>query len=180
MVNPVIAIPVLVLIASLAGAIILRRRYSVTSQLGRVIYQDADANARTLTDWHDRIKGKPDFMVAAGIWPFREYRPVEYKSLAMSGPNPAPRHEPRIGDVMQVAVYGHLVEAEFGKYPRYGYVVYRGSEPMRIKLGPAARNLTAKVAALHRNGQAYPIALPVDGRCNGCPLLAACRLHAKA
>jgi CRISPR-associated exonuclease Cas4 len=69
-----------------------------------------------LHDPRHNLQGKPDMVYANG----RRLIPVELKSGRIGD-----RKEPRTGDMMQLAVYFLLAEAEWGNRPKKGYLIYR-------------------------------------------------------
>jgi CRISPR-associated exonuclease Cas4 len=77
----------------------------------QLIYEDA----HLLYDEHYKLKGKPDMVYRKG----RKLIPVELKSGRI-GKNA----EPRFGDLMQLAAYFILVEAEWGIKPVQGRLIY--------------------------------------------------------
>jgi CRISPR-associated exonuclease Cas4 len=67
-----------------------------------------------LTDDKYRLQGKPDMIYRRG----NTYLPIELKSGSAE-------KEPRDSDILQLAVYFRLVEAEYGVRPRRGRLIYR-------------------------------------------------------
>jgi len=158
---------------AVAAYFVVRRTGHPIQRLGSVVYVD-DGRAATLYHAGADVDGRPDFVVWAGPWLWKEHRPVEYKTSRL------PR-TPYAGHVLQLAGYGLLIEAETGKYPRVGYLVYDhdgAPKAVKVRLGPRARALTLKVVATIREGR-YPEVLPVDGRCRGCRQAANCPILAR-
>ena len=164
---------VVVLALAVVGHRVLRRRFGTPiERLGRVVYAGDDPSYRLLRNVSVGLRGRPDFVVKrgphGGIW-WSAYRPVEYKTAA----RPA---APRARDVAQLAAYGLLLQAEFGSYPRTGYLVYADGKPMKVRLGPAAEREVRRIVTTLRSPARYPAKLPMDSRCRGCIVRTRCPL----
>ncbi len=112
----------LLIILLLVGAVLLlwlggRQRKESGLPTGRIIYADPALWGETEAPLYDSstgLTGRPDYLVRQG----EETLPVEVKSRY------APA-EPYAGHVLQLAAYCRLVEAQTGRRPPYGILVYR-------------------------------------------------------
>jgi CRISPR/Cas system-associated exonuclease Cas4 (RecB family) len=165
----------LVMAGAVAAYWVLQRRVATFAErLGRVVYAGDDASFRMLRNDSVGLRGRPDFVVKrgphGGIW-WSAYRPVEYKTAARPD-------APRARDVAQLAAYGLLVQAEFGTYPRTGFIQYADGAPFRIRLGAPAERQIRRILATMRTPDRYPARVPVDPRCSRCLARDRCPIYA--
>jgi CRISPR/Cas system-associated exonuclease Cas4 (RecB family) len=130
---------------------------------GRLIYRD-NGKAKLLVSKRDQMGGKPDAITKTGFWFFKDYRPVEYKSMVR-----ATKARPK--DVIQLMAQGLLIEAQYGKYPKVGYLEY-ASGTIPIRMGNRSRRWIRAFLKQLRSGS-HPVVMPGD-RCQVCPLRGRC------
>jgi CRISPR-associated exonuclease Cas4 len=129
----------------------------------QLVYSDSHSPGRLLTDHRHQLQGKPDMIYAKG----RRMCPVELKSGKIGE-----AEQPRDGDLMQLAVYFLLIEAEFGIRARNGRIIYKDSmfivsnnKALRQQL---LRTLSAMRQMLDEPGQAVE-AEQSFVKCRHCP-----------
>ncbi len=164
-------IPVLAIVFVLVALFLLwqawRRQKSSGLPSGRIIYSDTHAWGPVEAPLYDDelfLTGKPDYLMNGkdGIIP------VEVKSSRLSG-------TPYDSHIFQLAAYCRLVEANFGKRPRYGILNYP-NQTFAVDYTPALEaSLKALLEELRNDGRlaASPrkeIARSHDSpeRCRGC------------
>lgn len=130
---------------------------------GRLVYTD-NGRAKNIVSRKDGLGGKPDAVVKVGFWFWADWRPVEYKSMVRAG-------APRPKDVIQIMAQGLLVEAEYGRYPKYGYLEYASGVHV-VRLGGRSRRWIRKFLKHLRRGS-HPQVKRGD-RCDVCPLRTRC------
>ena len=111
----------LALVLALSGLALLVWSYRVRIKAGlpagQVIYADTGAwqrCERPLFSPRYYLSGKPDYLVKER----GQIVPVEVKPKRTA-------RRPYDGDILQLAAYCLLVEEEYGRRPRYGYLKYR-------------------------------------------------------
>ena len=128
---------------------------------GRVISIDIERLDRVTLPLHDpstNLVGKPDYLVRDG----EGIIPVEVKS-GKSGTAPYPSH------TLQLAAYCRLVEASYGKRPRYGIVKY-ADRALAVEYSESLQNrLLALIAEMRQlEGRAPDRTHQSPGRCRAC------------
>lgn len=177
-------LPVILAIAGIVAGLLALRFVkksfdSPINRLGRIVYRDDMSDAPLMRNKVQMVAGRPDFVIASkGISTFSEFRPVEVKTSRIPS-------KPHASHVMQLASQGLLVEGEFGRYPRWGYVHYeeqdtRRIETFKVRLGPRARKMILELNGRLRTGNCHPRQIEVDNRCNGCMHRASCPILAAA
>ncbi|MBI5876727.1 MAG: Dna2/Cas4 domain-containing protein [Chloroflexi bacterium] len=135
---------------------------------GEVVYVDTrawDRTERPLFSRAHRLTGKPDYLVREG----RSIIPVEVKSRA------APE-APYRSHILQLAVYGLLVEEALGAPAPYGLIHYR-DRTFRVPLTAQLRaELLATVDAMRRDLRARNVRRSHERpeRCARCGFRDAC------
>lgn len=132
-----------------------------------IVAQDTAARepGRTLVDRTHGLTGRPDYLLRT-----REgLIPVEVKPTRRAA-------QPYESDLLQLAAYCLLVEAETGRVPPYGLLVYADHQ-WRIPFTPARRQqLITTLAAMRADLAAADVARSHQSpaRCRGCGLRQAC------
>ena len=113
-------------------------------------------------DW--KLAGRPDFIVRHG----RSLIPVEVKT----GHTPAQPYE---AHTLQLAAYMRLIEAQDGRKPAHGFIVYpqasfriRNSHRLELELTKTISRMRASAASLPQRSHASP------ERCRACGYLSVC------
>jgi len=142
------------LLLALGGLFVLvcsrRQRAAAGMPAGQVVYADTGAWQRCeqpLFSPRYRLSGKPDYLVEER----GRIVPVEVKP----GRGAA---EPYEGDVLQLAAYCLLVEEEYGRRPRYGYLKYRQVVFRVDYTGDLRRRLLSRLDGMRRGFRAPDIA----------------------
>ncbi len=156
----------LALVLALIGLALLvwsqRERLAAGLPQGRLVYADTGAWQRCMSPLFSsryQLTGKPDYLVEER----GRIVPVEVKP-GRTAP------EPYEGDVLQLASYCLLVEEQYGRRPRYGYLKY-SQGVFRIDFtNGLRRHLLARLDAMRRDLEAGDV-LPSHAepqRCLGC------------
>jgi CRISPR/Cas system-associated exonuclease Cas4 (RecB family) len=135
--------------------------------LGLLVYKD-DGQAENLFSETGKVYGKPDMVVKPFL---RRHRPVEVKSHELRG------DKPRTSHVVQLMAQGLVVEATWGRYPTMGYLLYKGRDPIPVKLGRGARRRVLALRAAMRSERPFPTQVELNMRCQACPVRGDCRLQ---
>jgi len=129
---------------------------------GEVVYADTGAwqrCERPLYSQEHRLSGKPDYLVRER----RQIVPVEVKPGRRAD-------EPYEGDILQLAAYCLLVDEEFGRRPRYGYLKYQ-QQVFRIDYSHALeQELLRRLKAMREDAAADEVGVShrEPGRCLAC------------
>lgn len=108
------------------------------------------------------IQGKPDMIFET--WVLRKYIPLEIKSGKLKDEIP---HQ---GDLYQLVIYFLLVEAEYGKRPPYGKLVY-ANKTFKIRNTAKLRKTVLKTVQEMRamlENECMPQASPDYMKCKHC------------
>jgi CRISPR-associated exonuclease Cas4 len=158
-----LAAGLLLAVALLILAAALRRASGLPP--GTVAYDDAGASGKVIRAARYGLAGKPDYLLRQGddVIPF-ELKPKRTASL------------PYRSDVLQVAAYGLLVEARFGKWPSHGVVGYRSANHEVAFTGELRSELLAVMAAMRADLDRDDVEPNHHSaaRCKACGLRQAC------
>ena len=143
---------------------------------GRIVYSDADGEARPLTARRYPLTGKPDYVVLTSGG---RRIPVEIKSgraVRAKGGERAPRHE----DVLQLVTYLIILDDLYDEPPRYGLLRYADATfevPYAAGLRDEVLGLLAEMQALDEDldetGEA-PRGDPSLQKCRACAFKEIC------
>ncbi|MBM4431699.1 MAG: Dna2/Cas4 domain-containing protein, partial [Chloroflexi bacterium] len=127
-----------------------RQRLEAGLPTGQVVYADTGAwqrNERTLFSARHRLAGRPDYIVEER----GQMLPVEVKPRRLA-------EQPYAGDVLQLAAYCLLVEEEYGRRPRCGYLKYQQAVFRIDYTGALRRQLLERLAVMQRDAGAPDVA----------------------
>lgn len=125
------------------------------------IYSD-EKGTKMLTAQELGIQGKPDMIFET--WVLRKYIPLEIKSGKLKDEIP---HQ---GDLYQLVIYFLLVEAEYGKRPPYGKLVY-ANKTFKIRNTAKLRKAVFRTVQEMRDmleNECMPQASPDYMKCKHC------------
>lgn len=177
MFDPLLAIPaglLFIVAAQLAARFwpgrTIRRPPGLPGYGYTLVYADAPKGEREagvtyskkLSDPHHRLQGKPDMVFSNG----RQFIPVELKSGSLGIKN-----RPRDGDLMQLAVYFILVEAEYGVRPKQGRLIYNDGMFIVANSRVLRKRLLRMLAEMRKAASAEPSHAPEAhwAKCLHCP-----------